>query len=338
MSREAAEKIDPVKHQAYGRVYYPLVDMLLRDVSEVEFAQFFTAAVFGDGTITPYYVELTLGEFGSGQLPYDRFHKLALWLAVVEKYRPVFEKYGVDITPKVYVKEDTIALRFDLNAAGLLFALGGKLVWRVYGEYVREVGRNLWDAGFIKAERMLETVKEAFKDVKVRWEIKESSGKPALKVQFVREAEGKEVELASLNVYVMETSTGKALRAKFKGSREKAETLASLLRAWGAEAEAKPGDEGWYVVLYSDQLYAVDHPEFEKALEAFIAKAEEKGLLTEEQAERKIARIKSGPNTVEIAGVEFKPTTDVEGNKAEDCRNHLQDVGPGSTRKDRRGP
>ena len=112
MSREAAEKIDPVKHQAYGRVYYPLADMLLRDASEVEFAQFFTTAVFGDGSINPYYVELTLGEFDSDKLPYDRFHKLALWLAVIEKYRPVFEKYGVDITPGVYVRKDAIRLRF----------------------------------------------------------------------------------------------------------------------------------------------------------------------------------------------------------------------------------
>ena len=312
-------KIDPVKHQAYGRVYYPLVDMLLRDVSEVEFAQFFTTAIFGGGSIYPSYVELTLGEFKprGETLPYDRFHKLALWLAVLEKYRPLFEKYGVDKTPSVHVWKDTIKLRFDPKAAGLLFALGGEPVWRVYDEYVRGVGRNLWDRGFIKAEEMLESVKEAFNDVKVRWEIDEGGEKPVLRMRFVRETKEQDVEIVSLNVYVMETSTGKAFHAVFEGARERAEALASMLRAWGAEAEAEPSSEGWRVELTAGQLYAVDHPEFKKALEAFVAKTMERGLLTEEQAEKKLAKIKAGPNAVEIAGVEFSVKPTWEGTKLE---------------------
>ena len=307
LSPEATRYIDPVKHQAYGRVYYPLIHLLINDVSEVEFAQFFTTAIFGDGSIYPRYVELTLGEFGSKRkkLPYDKFHKLALWLAVLEKYRPVFEKYGVDITPSVYVEEDAIRLRFVPKAAGLLFALGGGPVWQVYDEYVHEIGRNLWDRGFIKAERMLDLVVDAFEDVKVRWEIDESGEKPVLRVQFVREAKGEEAEIANLNVYVEETLTGNTLYAEFVSSREKAEALASILRAWGAEAEAKPKGRWWHVTLYSNQLFAVDHPEFKAALEAFIAKAKERGLLTEEQAEKKLAKISAGPNAVEIAGVEL---------------------------------
>ena len=320
LSREAAEKIDPVKHQAYGRVYYPLVDLLLRDASETEFAQFFTTVIFGDGTITPYYVELALGEFKprSEALPYDRLHKLALWLAVLEKYRPVFEKYGVDITPSVYVRKDAIELRFDLKAAGLLFALGGGPVWRVYDEYLREVGRNLWDRGFIKAEEMLETVREAFKDVKVKWHIDESGERPVLRMRFVKEVKGREVEIANLNVYVQETLMGKALHAEFKGARERAEALASLLRAWGAEAEAKrAGEEWWYVALSTRQLYTVDHSEFKAALEAFVKRAEEKGLMTKEQAERWLAMINTGLNTIEIAGVEFSVKPKWEGTKPE---------------------
>ena len=315
LSPEAARNIDPVEHSAYGRVYYPLVDLLLRDASEVEFAQFFTAAIFGDGTITPYYVELALGEFDSDALPYDRFHKLALWLGVIEKYRSVFEKYGVDITPRVYVGKKTVLVHFNLKAAGLLFALGGGPVWRIYDMYVREVGRNLWDRGFIKADDMLKTVKEAFEDVKVQWRIDESGGKPVLRVHFVKEVKGEEVEIANLNVYVHEALTGKALRAEFRGTCEKAEALASLLRTWSAEAEAKSSNNEWYVSLYSGQLRAVEHSEFKKALEEFIAKAKEKGLLTEEQEEKWLTKIRAGPNRVDIADVEFSEKPKWEGTK-----------------------
>ena len=59
------------------------------------------------------------------------------------------------------------------------------------------------------------------------------------------------------------------------------------------------------ILLNSDYHLPLSTPEFKRALEAFIAKAEEKGLLTEEQAERMLARVKAGPNAVEIAGVEF---------------------------------
>ena len=312
LSPEPASKIDPVEHQAYGRVYYPLMHLLVNDVSEVHFAQFFTAAIFGDGTITPYYVELTLGEFGprSETLPYGRFHKLALWLAVIEKYRPVFEKYCVNITPSVYIGKNYIRLRFEPKAAGLLFALGGGPIWRVHEEYVRKVGRNLWDTGFIKAEEMLETVKKAFKDIRVRWRIDEAGERPVLKMRFVREADGEEVEIANLNVYIRESYPGKRLHAEFNGAREKAETLASILRAWGAEIEAKPRGKRWRVALTTGQLRAVEHSEFRKALETFVAKAKEEGLLTEEQAERKIRKVRAGPNAVEIAGVKFymRPT------------------------------
>ncbi|AFA38872.1 hypothetical protein Pogu_0845 [Pyrobaculum oguniense TE7] len=63
-------------------------------------------------------------------------------------------------------------------------------MWRLYDKYVDEIGRNLWDAGFIKAEEMFETVREAFKDVKIRWGIDESGEKPVLRMRFVREAGG----------------------------------------------------------------------------------------------------------------------------------------------------
>ena len=305
LSPKAAERIDPVEHSAYGRIYYPLTHLLINDVSEVELAQFFTTVILGDGTVNHYYAELALGEFGAGKLPYDRFHKLALWLAVLEKYRPLFEKHGADITPSVYIVRNIIRLRLDLKAAGLLFALGGGPIWRVYDEYVGEVGRNMWDRGFIKAEEMLETVKEIFKDVKVKWHIDEAGERPVLRIRFVKNVGGEEVEVANLNVYVEDTPTGKRLYALFAGARERAEALASILRAWGAEAEAKPVGKEWYVRLTTGQLSAVDHPELKRALEVFVAKAKEKGLLTEEQAERKVAKVRAGPNAVEIAGVEF---------------------------------
>ena len=95
------------------------------------------------------------------------------------------------------------------------------------------------------------------------------------------------MEIANLNVYVQKGAIGKTLRVAFGGVIERAEVLASMLRAWGTAAEARPGDEEWEVVLYSGQLSAVDRPEFKRALEALVAKAREKGILADEQAERK---------------------------------------------------
>ncbi|AFA38870.1 PaRep2b protein [Pyrobaculum oguniense TE7] len=69
LTLEAARMMDQAEHSAYSRVYYPLMDLLLRDTSEAEFAQFFTAAIFGDGSVYPHIVCLILGEFDSDELP-----------------------------------------------------------------------------------------------------------------------------------------------------------------------------------------------------------------------------------------------------------------------------
>ena len=52
------------------------------------------------------------------------------------------------------------------------------------------------------------------------------------------------MEIANLNVYVQKGAIGKTLRVAFGGVIERAEVLASMLRAWRTAAEARPGDEG----------------------------------------------------------------------------------------------
>ena len=307
LSAEAARRIHPEKDAPYGRVYYPLIDLLLRDVSETEFAQFFTAAIFGDGSIYPYEVQLILGNFSLETFSYDQFHKVALWLAVLEKYRSFLEKYGIDITPRIYIRKDSVQLVFNARTIGVLFALGGRLFWEIYDVYLDEVGYNFWDHALLKVESMLRIANNMFRNITVHWAIDEINGRLVLRIAFMKQAGGQLVDMASMNVYLNEDAEGnKWLYAKFNGSREKAEMLTSLLRAWGARARARQEGGAWRVELTTDQLAAVENDELKAAINEFVERLKERGLLTEEQAERKTERIVTGLNIVELAGVQFR--------------------------------
>lgn len=109
-----------------------------------------------------------------------------------------------------------------------------------------------------------------------------------------------------MRVRLQEDDRSEWLYAEFKGSQANAKMLASILRAWGTEAEARPGVNVWRMDLYAGQLARVENEEFKKALKAFIDKLREKALITEEYAERLKWKIDIGPNVVELAGVEFK--------------------------------
>ncbi|HII46452.1 PaRep2b protein, partial [Pyrobaculum aerophilum] len=95
------------------------------------------------------------------------------------------------------------------------------------------------------------------------------------------------------------------LHAFFNGAKEKAERLASILNALGANAEAKEYDGGWRVDLTTDSITAIRRAEWLEAVRALVEELHKRGIVNEEQRDRLLKEIIAGPNTIEIAGVEL---------------------------------
>ncbi|MEM0484483.1 MAG: PaRep2b protein [Pyrobaculum sp.] len=109
-------------------------------------------------------------------------------------------------------------------------------------------------------------------------------------------------EIAYINVYW----TGTVLQARFTGSRENAERLASIIRALGGETEVKYiKGAGWVVWLYTDGIIAIRHDGWLNALRGFVDELYGKGLISKGRYEQLVRDITAGPNTVKFAGVEF---------------------------------
>ncbi|MEM0483156.1 MAG: PaRep2b protein [Pyrobaculum sp.] len=114
-------------------------------------------------------------------------------------------------------------------------------------------------------------------------------------------------EVAYINMYW----TGMALQAKFVGSRENAERLASIIRALGGKAEIKRMGNGWGVELTTDGIIAIRHNGWLNAVRSFVEDLREYGkrhgkeLINKERYEKIIKDIEAGPNTVKFAGAEF---------------------------------
>nr|WP_309544090.1 PaRep2b protein [Pyrobaculum aerophilum] len=114
-------------------------------------------------------------------------------------------------------------------------------------------------------------------------------------------------EVAHINMYW----TGEALQAKFVGSRENVEHLASIIRALGGKAEIKRMGNGWGVELTTDGIIAIRHNGWLNAVRSFVEDLREYGkrhgkeLINKERYEKIIKDIEAGPNTVKFAGVEF---------------------------------
>ncbi|RFA93515.1 hypothetical protein CGL51_12685 [Pyrobaculum aerophilum] len=112
-------------------------------------------------------------------------------------------------------------------------------------------------------------------------------------------------EIASINVYWSE-----ALIAQFTGSREKAEHLASIIRALGGEVEVKRIGKEWGIRLTTDGIIAIRHDGWLKGVRSFVDELHDdkrhgKKLISDERYEKLIKDIEAGPNTVKFAGVEF---------------------------------
>ena len=146
---------------------------------------------------------------------------------------------------------------------------------------------------------MREYVEELAERIRIERELREEEGKPKLVVRF-KDGEGN--ELAHINVWW----TGESLRAEFNGAREKAERLASILSALGAEVEAKEHGNEWYVQLYTDSITAICRVEWIEAVKALVEALHQRGVISKEKKEELIKEIEASPNVVEVAGVEMR--------------------------------
>ena len=106
--------------------------------------------------------------------------------------------------------------------------------------------------------------------------------------------------------YIIMYWTGKVLHARFIGSRENAERLASIIRALGGEAEAKYiKGAGWTIQLTTNSITAIRHDGWLNAVKDFVKELYGKGLISEDRYKQLVREITTGPNTVKFAGVEF---------------------------------
>ncbi|AAL63574.1 paREP2b [Pyrobaculum aerophilum str. IM2] len=121
---------------------------------------------------------------------------------------------------------------------------------------------------------------------------------PWVEVRFKDEREN---EIAHINIRWYHNK----LHAFFNGAKEKAERLASILNALGANAEAKEYDGGWRVDLTTDSITAIRRAEWLEAVRALVEELHKRGIVNEEQRDRLLKEIIAGPNTIEIAGVEL---------------------------------
>ncbi|RFA95083.1 hypothetical protein CGL51_08410 [Pyrobaculum aerophilum] len=113
--------------------------------------------------------------------------------------------------------------------------------------------------------------------------------------------------VARINMYW----TDKVLHAQFAGSREKAERLASILRALGSETKTKHTRRiGWVVWLTTDGIIAIRHDGWLKAVKSFVDELKDKKLISEDRYKQLVRDIEAGPNTVKFAGVEFSVNYD----------------------------
>ncbi|RFA98524.1 PaRep2b protein [Pyrobaculum aerophilum] len=106
--------------------------------------------------------------------------------------------------------------------------------------------------------------------------------------------------------YIIMYWTGDKLFTQFRGSREKAERLASVIRALGGKAEVKHvKGAGWVVQLYTDGITAIRHDGWLKAVRSFVDELYGKGLIDKDRYKQLVRDIEAGPNVVKFAGVEF---------------------------------
>ena len=302
------------KHEAYARFAAPMIHYIAEDAPREEVAKFLAELVLYDGSVSNY-VHLAVGNFEirdqSKALPLDLYDKLALFIIFAAKYgvgvKEVYIKHASDNADAV--KNAGLAtIYFDRGYAAGAFAEAWASLhadWR----FGREQGLYT-DHIFKKLEKLRRYVEEWAKSVEIEHVLYNLPGvDPRVEVRFKDEA-GREI--AHINV----GWTGESLLAYFGGAREKAERLAAILNALGAEVEAREYGGDWYVKLYTDSIAAIRRPEWLNAVRALVEELYKNGRITKEQRDRLIREIEAGPNAVEVAGVEMNVRLEEEKSKS----------------------
>lgn len=282
------------KHEAYARVVAPLLHYIAEDASTEEAMKFLAHVIFYDGTVRRDQVVLTFGRFGAKKkLPLDMFDKIALYLLIASKYNVELKKIYV------YTRKNATIIRFDLEyALRMLFKAWSDffILWdfgrkfNIYGDHISKKVNNI-------RKNVEKYVK---KKIKIEYKLEEKNG-PKLIVYF-KDDEGNEVVRINVEWF------GENLHAKFIGSREKAEYLASILNALGLSVEAKKSNEGWYVELYTDSITAIHDPKWLEVIGSFIEKLYAYEIIDDKKKNELLKKIKIDSNNVKIAGVEMSVT------------------------------
>ncbi|MEM0484029.1 MAG: PaRep2b protein, partial [Pyrobaculum sp.] len=295
------ESVLTYKHEPYARVIVPLVHYIASDASEEEVAKFLAYTTLFDGHVSTGEISLTLGNFhvkeASKRLPLDVYDKIALYIILAAKY-------GVGVR-RVYIRKDATYLYFDVEYAAGMFATAWTELSRLWSFGIEH---GLYaDRIFNKLEGIRKYVEEYVNKLRIEYTLYSPQGvDPWVEVRF-KDEKGNEV--AHINI----RWDGESLHAVFNGVREKAERLASILNALGAEAEAKEYGGKWRVVLYTDSITAIRRAEWLEAIKALVEELYKRRVIDDEQKERLLTEINTGSNTVEIAGVEISVWQKIRG-------------------------
>jgi hypothetical protein len=95
------------------------------------------------------------------------------------------------------------------------------------------------------------------------------------------------------------------LYAKFKGSREAAERLASAIKSLGGEAEARQYGGRWYVVMTTNQILEIKDRGWVEAVRGFVEGLYRGGIIDEAKYRSLLERLEEGGAAPELAGVRF---------------------------------
>lgn len=281
------------RNEPYTRVIAPILHYIASKVSRHEIMKFLAYVIIFDGSVSHGEITFTQGGFHvkdkSKRLPLDVYDKLALYIILMAKY-------DIDIK-RIYVLGNSARMYFDKVHAATIFASAWDRLdvllkwgerWGLWGDHIYKKLRN--------AEKYVKLYAD---EIKIIYQLFETPGSnPKVVVEFKDESGA---NLAHINV----RWTGQSLSAKFSGDKEKAEILAALLRAMGADVEAKKYGDTWQVRLSTNKIVAIRRREWVDAMKALVEKLYERNLINDKQRKRLTDDLNTGPNIITISGKEF---------------------------------
>ena len=292
------------KHEPYARVVAPLIHYIAEDAPREEVMKFLAELILYDGNVSPERVLLTMGNFHfeeqSNALPLDVYDKLALFITFAAKYdvgmKNIYIKLSAEKANAVK-KFIEVMIYFDKWYAAEMFAQAWASLdadWKFGREH------ELYDDHlFNKLQKARGYIEDYANNVKIEHVVRRDKA-----TVYFKNENGSEI--AHINI----GWDGHSLLAKFKGARERAERLAAILNALGADVEVREDVSMWSVRLYTDAITAIRRPEWLEAVRALVKELYKNRKITKEQRDRLLGKIAAGPNVVEIACVGMSITLD----------------------------